>query len=55
MGIWSLWRLILNEKGADDWLREVLLGYTIEGGWSLGLAVAVVTPLVLQASTAALL
>lgn len=47
--------MVINDRSADDWLRETLMGYAIEGGWSLGLAVMVVVPLILQSATAALM
>lgn len=36
--------------GADDWLKGILMGWWIEGGWSLGLVLVGVVPLILQAA-----
>lgn len=52
--IWGLWRF-LDEAGADSWLRSMLVSLSIEGGWSLGIGMCIVVPLILQAATAALM
>lgn len=52
--LWGLWRLI-DDVGADSWLRSMLVSLSIEGGWSLGIGMYIVVPLILQAATAALI
>ncbi|GAA5930593.1 GPI-anchor transamidase subunit GAA1 [Sporobolomyces koalae] len=50
VGIWGLWRVVAKDR-AEEWFRIMVGDWKIGGGWSLPLALAIVTPIQLILAT----
>lgn len=53
-GIWGVWRVFAKDN-AEEWLRVLVGDWQVGGGWSLPIAMVLVTPLQLLLATSVVL